>query len=334
MMSAFLLRLSCGYLPYMLLLAVLLSAPVTLSAQYRHVSVGFYNVENLFDTVPSPFYDDREYTPEGRNGWNTERYRKKLTHIARVIEDAGFDVAALAEVENEEAVRDLVSTLSDDYSYIHRTSSDTRGIDIALLYKGDKFFPGLVELIRSGTTREFLFVKGELIGVETGFLVCHLPSKFNGLKYREAAAERLAVVADSLVSTTGCARLIVMGDFNGELCEGPMRKAFGKSNDGYHYEGKFYDALYESSLRGYGTYCWDGSWLIYDNILVSRQLAEGDGMRLAKGGIFLREYMLTRDESAGTTERRRRGYPLRTFTGGRYLGGYSDHLPVFAVFTR
>lgn len=313
---------------------VLLSAPTTLSGQYRRASVGFYNVENLFDTVPSPFYDDREYTPAGRNGWNTERYNRKLRNIARVIAEAGFDMAALAEVESEEAVRDLVLSLPDDYNYIHLNSSDRRGIDIALIYKGDKFFPSQTGLIRSGTTREFLFAKGELIGVETGLLVCHLPSKFNGLKYREAAARRLAEVADSLVCEAGCSRLIVMGDFNGEMNEAPMRKAFGAGEHGYHSDGKFYNALHESSRKGYGTYCWNGRWFIYDNILVSRQLADGKEMRLEKGGILLTEYMLTEIQYTGSADRRRRGYPLRTFAGGRYIGGYSDHLPVFAVFIR
>lgn len=304
------------------------------SAQYRRVSVGFYNVENLFDTIPSPFYDDSEYTPTGRNGWNTQRCKTKLRHIARVIDEAGFDVAGLAEVENEGILRDLVTTLADDYNYIHRTSSDRRGIDIAFLYKGDKFYPEQIALIPSGTTREFLFVRGNLIGAETGFLVCHLPSKFNGVKYRERAALRLAEVADSLSSEAGCSRLVVMGDFNAELREVPMRKAFGVSDGGYYMQGRFYDALCKCHSRGYGSYCWNGEWLLYDNMLVSRPLTEGEGLSLERAGVFVKAFMLTEAESPAIGSRARRGYPHRTFSGGRYLGGYSDHLPVFAVFTR
>ncbi|NQX84260.1 MAG: hypothetical protein HRS57_03615 [Mycoplasmataceae bacterium] len=28
------------------------------------------------------------------------------------------------------------------------------------------------------------------------------------------------------------------------------------------------------------------------------------------------------------------GYPLRTSAGGKYLGGYSDHLPVYIVLVK
>ena len=162
------------------------------AAQHRKVSAAFYNVENLFDTISSPFRNDSDFTPSGRYRWDAERYRTKLSRIARTIDDAGFDIVALAEVESERAVRDLTATLADDYNFIHRTTSDRRGIDIALLYKGDKFFPSEVSQIPSGTSREFLFVRGDLIGHETGLLVCHLPSKFNDKSYRTRAAVRLA----------------------------------------------------------------------------------------------------------------------------------------------
>lgn len=125
----------------------------------QRVSVGFYNVENLFDTIPSRFYDDRDFTPKGRNGWDSERYERKLHNLSRVVGDAGFDMLGLGEVENEEVVRDLVMSLRDDYNYIHRTTSDSRGIDVAMIYKGDKFFPEHVCQIRSSSTREFLHVR-------------------------------------------------------------------------------------------------------------------------------------------------------------------------------
>lgn len=179
-------------------------------------------------STPSPvrFRNDSDFTPSGRYRWDAERYRTKLSRIARTIDDAGFDIVALAEVESERAVRDLTATLADDYNFIHRTTSDRRGIDIALLYKGDKFFPSEVSQIPSGTSREFLFVRGDLIGHETGLLVCHLPSKFNDKSYRTGAAVRLAAVADSLLCKAGCERLLIMGDFNGELHEPAFRKAF------------------------------------------------------------------------------------------------------------
>ena len=154
------------------------------AAQHRKVSAAFYNVENLFDTISSPFRNDSDFTPSGRYRWDAERYRTKLSRIARTIDDAGFDIVALAEVESERAVRDLTATLADDYNFIHRTTSDRRGIDIALLYKGDKFFPSEVSQIPSGTSREFLFVRGDLIGHETGLLSPPLEIQRQILPYR------------------------------------------------------------------------------------------------------------------------------------------------------
>lgn len=317
-------------LTLLLLLVVTLLSTHTLHAQYDKVSVGFYNTENLFDTIPSPFYDDHEFTPQSRRHWNSERYRCKLANIAQVIDDAGFDVVALAEVENETVVRDLVMTLTDDYNYIHRTSSDRRGIDLALLYKGDKFFPDTVCLINSNTPREFLLVRGSLIGEEIAILVCHLPSKLNDRDFRLAAARRLSIVADSLVTDAGCERLAILGDFNCELDQPPMRTAFHVGP----YNSMFVDVLTQYRQNGFGSYCWGNQWILYDNIVVSKLLTLDKGLHVAKAGIFIRDYMLTGTSTPVRTDRIPRGYPRRTFYGNRYLGGYSDHLPVFVIFTR
>ena len=48
--------------------------------------VGFYNLENLFDTVDDPAVNDEEFLPEGRNHWTQDKYEVKLRNIASVIE--------------------------------------------------------------------------------------------------------------------------------------------------------------------------------------------------------------------------------------------------------
>ena len=320
-------------IPFLLAITatILLHGP-QVSAQAR-VSVGFYNTENLFDTIPSPFHDDADFTPEGRYRWNSERYAAKLANIAKVIDDAGFDIIAIAEVENETVVRDLVCTLSDDYSYIHRNSGDSRGIDIALLYKGDKFFPTGARLINSGTAREFLLVSGTLAGYPVNILACHMPSKLNPYKRRAAAAMRLAETADSLLHAGDGAALIVMGDFNGTFDEKPLRTAFAKLMDGHDRGRHVFDPLAKMRDNGAGSYRWEGYWLLYDNILLSSDMTSKDALHLERAGIFIRPYMLT-GENEPLAKTRRAGYPLRTFAAGRYMGGYSDHLPVFVILSR
>lgn len=296
--------------------------------QTVHVSVGFYNVENLFDTIPDPFRHDEEFTPTGARRWNAQRYQTKIRNLARVLDDCGFDVAGLAEVENEQVLRDLVMSLADDYNYIHRPSNDYRGMDVALIYKGDKFFPDKIQMIRSGTSRDFLYVHGRLAGVPTGIVVCHLPSKFNNKRSRVEAAGRLAAVADSLAATIDGNRLIVMGDFNGDMRESVMRKAFVAKSDGSLLGGTFRNALHECGRNGFGSYCYNGLWSIVDNILLSTPLTLDADLHLCHAGIFIEKYLLNTD---GSTKRRYYGYPYRTFSAGNYSAGYSDHLPVYVI---
>ena len=49
--------------------------------------IGFYNLENLFDTIDSPDTDDAEFLPQGPKLWGSERYLRKLNKMAKVISD-------------------------------------------------------------------------------------------------------------------------------------------------------------------------------------------------------------------------------------------------------
>lgn len=310
---------------FLFMLLILLPA----TAQGK-VCVAFWNVENLHDTIPSKFYDDRDFTPAGKYKWNTERYTKKLENLSRVIGDLGADVIGLAEVENETVVRDLVMALTDDYNYIHRTSGDRRGMDAALLYKGDKFWPESLRLLPSTATREFLLVTGELLGDPVNILVCHLPSRSNDRRYRQAALGALAATADSLQKNDPARKLIVMGDFNTEQSEKIFRGAFGRrTGAGFFDRSMLYAAVPAMDNGGFGSYAYGGRRMLIDHILLSFGFVYGEGLQYESGGVFVREYMLTAAAEAG-----RGGYPFRTITAGEYTGGFSDHLPVYTLFSR
>lgn len=105
------------------------------------VGVAYYDVDALYDTIPSRFYNDKNYTPEGRYKWDSQRYRQKVEHIAQVIDSLRMPIVALYGVENEAVVRDITATVRGDYAYIHRTQDFSLGLDFALLYYGDVFFP-------------------------------------------------------------------------------------------------------------------------------------------------------------------------------------------------
>lgn len=135
--------------------------------------IAYYNVDKLYDTIPSRFYDDRAYTPSGKLGWDSGRYRKKIEQVAMVIDSMALPAVALFGVENEQVVKDIVSACGDDYVYIHRTSNRYDGLDFALLYFADCFYPGRVTECRGA-----LCVEGE---VEDNPLTIIITHKSNSL---------------------------------------------------------------------------------------------------------------------------------------------------------
>lgn len=299
-------------------------------------SIAFWNTENLYDTIPSPFYDDRQYTPDGANGWNSERYRTKIANLARVLDELSADIAGLAEVENEGVVRDLVTSLETDYNYIHRTSGDSRGIDVALLYKGDKFFPDpdrndpsqpAARLIRSGTGREFLHVEGELLGEHIHLVVCHLASNLNSYEYRRRNMQALRAALEDILAADPAANIIVMGDMNATPGEKVVRKTLGNIDSPWEF---MYAPHWAMHRAGKGSYSYRDRWYLYDWMLLSPAPSRRTrGIRLESSGIYAKEYLT---EPSGTARSIRR--PHRTFYGGDYLGGYSDHFPVWITVVK
>lgn len=285
--------------------------------------IGFYNVENLYDTIPSLFYDDNDYTPTGKNNWGKERYEQKLSNLSKVIDAMNMDIIGLAEVESEQSLRDLVATLKTDYNYIHRSSSDTRGMDVALMYKGDKFIANHIAQIPSACSREFLYVRGELLGERIDIVVCHMPSAMNSYLYRSRAIRALHSFADSLQQNDLGARLIIMGDFNANPSERIMREHFATGRHTMQGMPFMYNPLVEYARKGFGSYVYQGQWNLYDNIFISTNFVASRTLRYLRSGIFIRDYMLENDT------KKRRGYPLRTIASSVYRGGFSDHLPVF-----
>jgi endonuclease/exonuclease/phosphatase family metal-dependent hydrolase len=312
----------------------------------RPTTIAFWNTENLFDTIPSPFYDDAEYTPRGSRRWNTERYTAKIANLARVIDEMAADIVGLAEVENEAVVRDLVRALRTDYNYIHRTSGDSRGIDVALLYKGDRFFPDAdstgnptgVRMVRSGTGREFLHITGELGSDRIELIVCHLASNLNGDAYRRRNMAALRSLLETRLTQDPAAKIIVMGDMNATPGDRMVRQTLGDVSSSLNFMVAPHYALYRAGL---GSYNYRDRWYLYDWMMLSPALARSGGAAKAKAKtgvngatgatgakieawIYAKEYM-TEQGTAGAGRVRR---PLRTFYGRSYIGGYSDHFPV------
>ncbi len=117
----------------------------------------YWDVGRCYDTIPSSFYDDRAYTPEGANRWDTERYDSKINSIASTISSFNPPIFGLYGVENEDVVRDIVSRTKVKYQYVHHTIDSDTGLDFALLYSGD-----IYTVSRSYVENNALCVEGEM----------------------------------------------------------------------------------------------------------------------------------------------------------------------------
>ncbi len=313
----------------------------------------FYNVENLFDTIDDPRTRDNDFTPEGKYRWNEQRYRSKLSNIADVLSDVGGEnnslptIIALCEVENRNVLEALVSQPKlaiVSYEIVHYDSPDLRGIDCALLYRSDRFsFEGsevhrsIIEGEPRHRSRDLLTVWGT-IGEEPIFiLVGHWNSRLGGAAKSEhkriAAARQMRAVIDSVAELRPKSRFIAMGDFNDSPDNESVLvhlRAKGCVED--MEAGDLFNPFYAYHAAKRGSQVYRDSWSMTDNIVVSKNLIDGKRRHLQikptaekphlYGEIFSPAYLL---ESEG----RYRGYPWRTYRSGAYLGGYSDHLPIY-----
>jgi len=335
----------------LLLFTLFVLNPVT-SAQRGEQSftVMFYNVENLFDTIDDPDFEDEEFTPSGPKAWDYDRYEKKLGDIARVILSVPDKelpaIIGFAEVENKAVLEDLASQRGlrrKDYKAVLIDTDDPRGIDCGLLYREDMFTYESHRMIPvedlSGNEyplRGILNVSGEgPDGKPLEIYVNHWKSRRGGVEETEHlrvyAGIALRRELDRLLSSSD-GRAIIMGDFNDEptnksiydvVHAGNKRKNIAL-NDMYNL---FYD-IHNLSLGG--SYSYRGDWEMYDQIIVSYGLlnsTSGLSTTFDGGKILKQEWMLYFDERNNVK------VPNRTYGGNNYYGGISDHFPLYVTFT-
>ncbi|MBS1942033.1 MAG: endonuclease/exonuclease/phosphatase family protein [Bacteroidetes bacterium] len=298
-----------------------------------------YNVENLFDTKDDPATHDEDFLPDGELHWNTERYRHKLDQLARAISWAGDGLPAvigLAEVENAGVVNDLARTpplRGAAYTVVHFDSPDERGIDVALLVRKDLASvaakePLPVDLGRD-RTRDVLYVllklaDGEMLHV----LMNHWPSRGEGVRgsapKRMAAARVVRRKVDALLKNDPKAKIIIMGDFNDTPDDASMQQGLRAAcNTGT--QADLFDLMCMDQAPGSGSFQYGGNWEYLDQMIVSAALLNGPGIRLEKASVCHDPRLLFRNPKFGPS-------PDKTYSGGHYKGGFSDHLPVVAWF--
>ena len=325
-----------------ILLALNISLAISAKKQYSVYAVGFYNVENLFDTENDPAVIDEDFTPTGLLSWTLPKYQKKLENIAYVIDKMGKNYApqglailGVAEVENRKVLEDLVKTepiARKNYQIVHYDSPDKRGIDVALLYDplqfkviSSRIYP-YNDPDTTFCTRDHLLVSGLLAGELTHIIVNHWPSRWGGdasSPKREHAAANVKHIADSLYKADPTSKIIIMGDLNDDPTNKSCRVVLdAKRRQSEVKEGGLFNTMWEYYAKGIGSLGYKGQWNLFDQIIISKSLLSKDNSQLNfwKAEIFNREFLITK-------EGKDKGYPHRTFRDNTFINGYSDHFP-------
>ncbi len=301
-------------------------------------SIAFYNLENLFDINHNEYTLDKDFTPVGDLQWNKDRYNLKIHNLSTAISKIGTNQSnfppvflGLAEVENDKVLEDLIQSENlkpYQYDFVHYESPDERGIDVAFLYQKEYF-----ELDYSDTytlyltdneqnrdyTRDILLVCGKLFNEQVYIIINHWPSRSNGTKSTENKRIKAAQLAQKVIadiySDTSNPKIIIMGDFNDVPNSNSIKNILVTSD--------FFNPMIELQQERKGSIYHNRKWLLFDQIIFSKNFLSDEKVYFKNVKIF-DEYFL--QEKYGKTK----GAPLRTYLGKRYVGGYSDHFPVYA----
>ncbi len=315
--------------------------------KFNVISIGFYNLENLFDTINDVgFENSDEFTPEGVNHWTSARYNKKLANMANAISQIavndtpnGLALLGLSEMENKSVLEDLVkqeAILDRDYQIVHFESSDRRGVDVALLYQpkyfhvtSSKSYPLRMAEDTAWRTRDQLVVTGLLDGENIHVIVNHWPSRSGGAEASEskriAAADLCRHIVDSLFTLDENAKILVLGDMNDNPDNLSIEQHLKAKGDVTKIEaGELFNPMFNLYKEGVGSLEYKGIWDLFDQIIISTGfLRTGkSGFKFGQAHVFNYDFLKQKE---GPYE----GYPDRTFAGKNYLGGYSDHFPVY-----
>lgn len=307
-------------------------------------TIAFYNVENFY----SKKMEDQSFLPGNYSKWKDSRYDTKVDKIAFTIAKIGRletnelpSIVGLCEVENNDVLEDLINNnhlVNGDYDTVLHESLDERKINVGLIYRKNQF-----ELIESqpirmvfkdqfdvkSYTRDILYVKGKLFDEMIHLFVVHLPSKIdkeiNQLK-RQHIFKTIRKRIDALLTENYSEKIIVMGDFNDSPTNDDLREELNTLSKQEEINGKeLYNPMV--SLQSYkrGSMIFKNQWMLFDQQLFSSGFLKNDSkLKYVKTDIFDAEFL--RNSGGKST-----GLPFRTFVGGKYFGGYSDHFPVYTI---
>ena len=310
--------------------------------------VATYNVENLFDDVHQGSEYD-EYIP-GKHNWNTRMVDIKLNHTAEVICDINADIIGLQEIENShifKALQKRLKRVGCAYKYSAISHKMGAPIQVALLSRYPIKKQNELIVSRSPLVRNILEVNLEVQGKKVRVFVNHWKSKgrrgveSKRIKYAKILKQRLNKIEH-------LEPYIVLGDLNSNYNEyltidKRTNDTNGKTAINDILQTKISDRLIDESQiiekhKGllYNTwnelpykYRWSHKFFAnkstLDHILLPSSMFDGKGIEYVNNsfGVFKSANLFTK-----------RGYINHwKYKNGKHMAkGYSDHLPIYALF--
>ena len=246
------------------------------------------------------------------------------------------DIIGLAEIENRGVMNSVAEKLRHErignYETVHYESPDERGADIGVLYNPYTFQvieskPILVKLPGiEDRTRDILYIKGRVRNEILHFFFTHFPSRREGLDRSERrtyfVASELENAVQNVLTIEPDAQIIISGDFNDTPDNNSVDEILGAKKEFVNIEKQsLYNLLYPRHKRGIGT-TYHKQWLLFDQFLVTGSLLLSTKIQCKpeNADVFNPPYFIHFEKH--------RHFPNRTYSG-KYVGGYSDHLPIY-----
>ncbi len=307
----------------------------------------FYNVENLFDIYDDTLKNDDEFLPDRAKYWTYKKYQTKLNQIYQVMVALGGwelpDAVGFCEIENRFVLKQLLEKTplsKTDYKIIHYESPDPRGIDVAFLYRESRFTPIInypIKIVfpgsQQGSTRDILYVKGLTQSADTlHFFINHWPSRWGGQMETEEkrmyCARIIRQKSDSIMKSNPLSHIIIAGDLNDHPTDKSLLDALKTKTqfDNITHKELYNLSYYLQEIKKLGTHKYDGHWGVLDQIIVSGSLLDkSQGLYTSVDDIHIfKPDFLVEDDIKNTGTK-----PYRTYSGYKYIGGFSDHLPTY-----
>ncbi|HET55661.1 MAG TPA: hypothetical protein ENN33_10655 [Ignavibacteria bacterium] len=321
---------------------ILTSFNSTLAWESDTIYVASWNVENLFDNIDDPDKNDEDFLETGNKRWTNERIFNKMKNLADVIsfmnKNKGPDILGLIEIEHKYLVEKLIINFlpNRNYRVVGFDSPDSRGIDNYLMYDEDIF-----ELIEYNkipilffdeeySTRDILHVSLKYFDEIIDVFVNHWPSRRGGEERsnprRINAASTLKRYVDSLSVVRERNNFIIVGDFNDEPNNYSLNNIL-KAKKIDEPEPELINLSWDMFEEGIGTHLYNNEFNMLDQIIISNGFFDEIGIEYVDNS-----FKIVSDDFFTHTDGKKKGSIIPSFEGGKYIGGYADHLPVAARF--